>query len=65
MLITRLAGKLFKIAGISASFGLFFPDLAVYFILGPALLAAFVTVTYSYLEYRKELQDKELEAAWE
>jgi len=61
----RLAGKLFKIAGIAAFFGLFFPDLAVYFILGPALLAAFVTVVYSYLEYRKELQDKELEAAWE
>jgi len=61
----RLAGKLFKIAGIAALFGLFFPELMVYFILGPALLVAFVTVFYSYLEYRKELKDKELEAAWE
>ena len=61
----QLAGKLFKIAGIAALFGLFFPELMVYFILGPALLVAFVTVFYSYLEYRKELKDKELEAAWE
>ncbi len=61
----RLAGKLFKIAGIAALFGLFFPELMVYFILGPALLVAFVTVFYSYLEYRKELKDEELEAAWE
>ena len=61
----RLAGKLFKIAGIAAFFGLFFPELAVYFIIVPALLVAFVTVVYSYLEYRKELKDKELEATWE
>jgi uncharacterized membrane protein len=54
----RLAGKLFKIAGIAAFFGLFFPDLAVYLIVVPALLVATVTVIYSYLEYRKELKDR-------
>ncbi|AKB77593.1 membrane protein, putative [Methanosarcina horonobensis HB-1 = JCM 15518] len=53
----RLGGKLFKIAGIVAVFGAFFPELAIYFILVPAIAIAGITVVYSYIEYQKELKE--------
>jgi uncharacterized membrane protein len=54
----RLGGKLFRIAGIAAVFGTFFPEHAIYFILLPVLVVAGFTVVYSYLEYQKELKEK-------
>lgn len=55
----RLGGKLFKIAGIAAIFGAFFPELAIYFILVPVIFVAGITVVYSYIEYQKELKENE------
>lgn len=57
----RLGGKLFRIAGIAAAFGAFFPELAIYFILVPVISVAGFTVAYSYLEYQKELKENERE----
>lgn len=53
----RLGGKLFKIAGIAAVFGAFFPEYAIYFILVPVIFVAVFTVIYSYVEYQKELKE--------
>ena len=53
-----LGGKLFRIAGITAFSGVFFPEYAIYFILVPAVIVAVITVVYSYLEYKKELKEK-------
>jgi uncharacterized membrane protein len=53
----QLGGKLFKLAGIVAIFGTFFPKFAVFFIVVPVLLVAGFTVVYSYLEYQKELKE--------
>ncbi|KKH45876.1 hypothetical protein EO95_09030 [Methanosarcina sp. 1.H.T.1A.1] len=55
----RLGGKLFKIAGIAAIFGAFFPELAIYFILVPVIFVAGITVVYSYIDYQKELKENE------
>ncbi|AKB75469.1 membrane protein, putative [Methanosarcina lacustris Z-7289] len=55
----RLGGKLFRIAGIAAIFGTFFPKLAIYFILVPVIFVAGFTVIFSYLEYQKELKENE------
>jgi uncharacterized membrane protein len=56
----ELGGKLFKISGIVCFAGLFFPDLAVWFILVPTLTTAVVTVVYSYYVYtREEVHDKQ------
>lgn len=57
----RLGGKLFRIAGIVAMLGAFFPELAFIFMLMPALLFAVFTAVYSYLEYQKELKETESE----
>lgn len=55
----RLAGKLFRIAGVVAVLGAFFRENAVFFILVPALFIAGFTAVYSYLEYQKELKQTE------
>ena len=55
----RLGGKLFRSAGIAAIFGAFFPELALFFIIVPALFVAGFTVVYSYIEYQKELKETE------
>jgi uncharacterized membrane protein len=49
-----LGGKLFKIAGVFALLGIFFPSPAVLFILVPALGVSLYLVVYSYREYRRE-----------
>lgn len=61
----RLGGKLFKIAGITAVFGTFFPEFAIYFILVPIISVAGFTVVYSYFEYQKELKENEREQSSE
>jgi len=53
----RLGGKLFRIAGAVAVLGIFFQDLAFFFILVPALFNAGFTAVYSYIEYQKELKE--------
>ncbi len=50
----KIGGKLFKIAGLIAILGIFFPNYSFYFILVPALLVAVYTIAYSYFEYQKE-----------
>jgi uncharacterized membrane protein len=50
----KIGGKLFKIAGVVALFGIFFLNYTLFFILVPVILVAIYTVIYSYREYRKE-----------
>ncbi len=49
-----IGGKLFKIAGVIALLGMFFPNYALLFILVPIILVATSTIIYSYIEYKKE-----------
>jgi uncharacterized membrane protein len=53
----RLGGKLFRIAGIAAVFGAFFPEFAIYFILVPVIAVAGFSIIYSYMEYQKEIKE--------
>lgn len=55
----QLGGKLFKLAGLVAICGTFFPKLAVFFVIIPVLLVAGFTVVYSYYEYVQDNVDKE------
>ncbi|MFH0956362.1 MAG: SdpI family protein, partial [Candidatus Aenigmatarchaeota archaeon] len=50
----RLGGRLFKVAGIIALFGVLFPAFAFYFVIVPVLSVVFYTIIYSYLEFKKE-----------
>ncbi len=52
----RLAGKLFKGAGVLAALGVIFPEYAILLILVPVILAAIYPVIYSYREYQLELK---------
>jgi uncharacterized membrane protein len=49
----RLAGRLFKAAGILAMLGAAFPEQAVWFILVPVILAGIYPIIYSYQEYQR------------
>lgn len=49
----RLAGTLFKLAGVTAFVGVLLPDLAVPMIVGPAVVAAVASAAYSYLVDRR------------
>lgn len=48
----KIGGRLFKIAGIIALLGFFFPSIAIYFMVVPVILVAVYTFVYSYFEYR-------------
>ncbi len=50
----KIGGKLFKITGIIALFGTFFPSKAIFFIFIPGILSAVYTIIYSYFEWQKE-----------
>lgn len=52
----RLAGKLFKVAGVLAALGTAFPEYAILLILVPVILAAIYPVIYSYQEYQLEMK---------
>lgn len=52
----KIGGKLFKITGIIALFGIFFQDYALFFIFVPVISVAFYTIFYSYFEYQKEVK---------
>lgn len=54
----KIGGKLFKIAGIIALFGVFFPSYAFYFILIPVTLVAIYTIIYSYFGYQNVIKLK-------
>lgn len=47
----KIGGRLFKIAGIIALLGFFFPSIAIYFMVVPVILVAVYTFVYSYFEY--------------
>jgi len=51
----QVAGKLFKVAGIIAFLGLFFPKNGIFFVIVPVILITIYTFIYSYFEYRKEM----------
>lgn len=51
----RLAGKLFKGAGVLAALGAVFPEYAILLILVPMILAAIYPIIYSYREYQLEM----------
>jgi uncharacterized membrane protein len=52
----KLAGKLFKGAGVLAAMGTVFPEYAILLILGPVILAAVYPVIYSYQQYQQEVK---------
>lgn len=52
----KIGGKLFKIAGVVALFGIFFQKYTLFFILVPVILVAAYTIIYSYVEYQKEMK---------
>ena len=52
----KIGGKLFKIAGAVALFGIFFQKYTLFFILAPVILVAAYTIIYSYFEYQKEIK---------
>jgi immunity protein, SdpI family len=49
-----LGGRLFRLAGVVALLGIFFPAFALLFVLAPVLLVSVYLVVFSYLEYRRE-----------
>ncbi len=53
----KLGGKLFKVAGVVAVLGAFFPESTVLFIVVPVLFVAAYTTAFSYAEYRKEKKE--------
>jgi uncharacterized membrane protein len=55
----RLAGKLFKAAGVLAMLGAVFPDRAILFILVPVIVAGIYPLIYSYQEYQREIRESE------
>ena len=52
----KLAGKLFKVAGVLAVMGLIFPKYAIFLILVPVILAAVYPIIYSYQMYQQEIK---------
>lgn len=54
----KIGGKLFKIAGIIAVLGVFFPNYTFFFVLIPVILVTVYTIIYSYFEYQKETKIK-------
>jgi len=49
----RVGGKLFKITGIIAFLGIFFPKYAILFVIIPGISTGIYTIIYSYFEYQK------------
>jgi uncharacterized membrane protein len=50
----HLGGYLFKLSGIIAFFGVFLPQIAIWLVLFPIIIAAIILFVYSYLEFKKE-----------
>ena len=47
----RIGGKLFKVTGIIAFFGIFLPKYAIFFVIIPVISVVIYTIIYSYFEY--------------
>jgi uncharacterized membrane protein len=54
----KLAGKVFRVAGIISIIGVLMPTYSFFFVIIPVVLAAAYLVIYSYLEYKKEPKGK-------
>ena len=52
----KIGGKLFKIAGMMAILGIFFPNYAIFIMVVPIIIVSIYTVVYSYFEYQKEIK---------
>lgn len=52
----KIGGKLLKIAGLVALFGILFQKYALFFVLVPAILAGVYLIVYSYFEYQKVVE---------
>jgi len=50
----RIGGKLFKVTGIIAFLGIFFPKYAILFVIIPVISVAVYAIIYSYFEYQKQ-----------
>ena len=50
----KIGGKLLKIAGMIAIFGIFFPKYTILFVIIPVISVAVYTIIYSYFEYQKQ-----------
>jgi len=50
----KIGGKLFKLAGMIAFLGIFFPKYAILFVIIPVISVAVYTIVYSYFEYQKQ-----------
>jgi uncharacterized membrane protein len=48
----KLGGKLFKICGVICIVGVFFGNLAIWFILVPIIFSAVFLIFYSYIQFR-------------
>jgi len=51
-----MGGKLFKIVGVIALFGIILPKYAVFFVLIPVILVTGYLIFYSYFNYQKEIK---------
>ena len=54
----KRGGKLFKIVGIAAFFGIIFKEIALLFTVISAVVIAIYTIVYSYFEYQKQMKKK-------
>lgn len=54
----KLGGNLFKITGIIVFLGVWFPSIAIYFIVVPTLVSGITVIVYSYLEFKKETSSR-------
>ena len=54
----KIGGKLFKAVGIISLIGLFFQEIAIFFVIVPILLVSIYLFVYSYLEFKKENKGK-------
>ncbi len=53
----KIGGRLFKVSGVMALFGILFPGQAIIFIIAPIIFVSLYLVYYSYTEYKKEVSD--------
>ena len=52
------ASKLFKASAILALIGLITPNLSLFFIIVPIIISSIFIIIYSYIEYKKEINQK-------
>ncbi|MFH1916402.1 MAG: SdpI family protein [Nanoarchaeota archaeon] len=50
----HLGSRLFKVVGILSLLGIIFPEIGIFLVVGSAILAAVITIIYSYVVFRKK-----------